>query len=50
MTWPFENDTSAIVKKLADRSMKADKRRNAFIIITITLLDKGTQPFVVCDG
>ncbi len=20
MTWPFENDTSAIVKKLADRS------------------------------
>ena len=25
MTWPFENDTSAIVKKLADRSMKADK-------------------------
>ena len=28
-------DTSAIVKKLADRSMKADKRRNAFIIITI---------------
>ena len=22
MTWPFENDTSAIVKKLADRSMK----------------------------
>ena len=35
MTWPFENDTSAIVKKLADRSMKADKRRNAFIVITI---------------
>ena len=25
MTWPFENDTSSIVKKLADRSMKADK-------------------------
>ena len=36
MTWPFENNTSAIVKKIADRSMKADKRRNAFIIITIT--------------
>ena len=33
MTWPFENNTSAIVKKIADRSMKADKRRNAFIII-----------------
>ena len=26
MTWPFENNTSAIVKKIADRSMKADKR------------------------
>ena len=39
MTWPFENDTSAIVKKLADRSMKADKRRNAFIIITIDLIN-----------
>ena len=35
MTWPFENNTSAIVKKIADRSMKADKRRNVFIIITI---------------
>ena len=30
MTWPFENDTSSIVKKLADRSMKADKRSKAF--------------------
>lgn len=35
MTLPFENDTNAIVKKLADRSMKADKRRNLFIIVTI---------------
>ena len=35
MTWPFENDTSAIVKKLAGRSIKADKRRNVFIIVTI---------------
>ena len=42
MTWPFENDTSAIVKKLADRSMKADKRRNAFIIITIAFADSIT--------
>ena len=24
MTWPFENDTSAIVKKLANRNLKAD--------------------------
>ena len=36
MTWPFENDTSAITKKLANRSIKADKRRNIFIIVTIT--------------
>ncbi len=25
MTWPFENDTSAITKKLAQRSFKANK-------------------------
>ena len=35
MTWPFENDTSAIVKKLAKRNLKADKTRNILIIITI---------------
>lgn len=32
MTWPFENDTSAIVKKLAGRSMQADKRNKAFLL------------------
>ncbi len=37
MTWPFENDTSAVEKRLAKRSMKADKRRNMFIILTIAL-------------
>ena len=37
MTWPFENDTSAVEKKLATRSMKADKRRSIFVIITIAL-------------
>ena len=35
MTWPFENDTSAIVKKLAGRSMQADKRNKAFLLLTI---------------
>jgi len=35
MTLPFENDTGAIVRKLADRSLKADKRRNLFVVITI---------------
>ena len=37
MTWPFENDTSNVEKKLAGRSMKADRRRSIFIILTITL-------------
>ena len=37
MTWPFENDTSAINKKLAKRNLKADKSRNILIIITIAL-------------
>ncbi|MDE6320550.1 MAG: ABC transporter permease, partial [Lachnospiraceae bacterium] len=37
MTWPFENDTSAIEKKLATRSIKTDNRRNLFMILTIAL-------------
>ena len=37
MIWPFENDTSAIVKKLAKRNLKTDKSRNILIIITIAL-------------
>ena len=28
MTWPFENDTSAITKKLAKKSLQSEKRRN----------------------
>ena len=35
MIWPFENDTGAIVKKLAKRSLQSEKRRNIFIMITI---------------
>ena len=37
MTWPFENDTSAITKKLAKESLKSEKRRNLMIIIAISL-------------
>lgn len=37
MILPFENDTSAIVKKLAKRNLKTDKSRNVLIIITIAL-------------
>lgn len=35
MSLPFENDTNGITKKLAKRSIEADKRRNIFIIVTI---------------
>ena len=37
MTFPFENDTGAIVKKLADRSIKADRRSRIFLLLTIAL-------------
>ena len=37
MTWPFENDTSAIVKKLARRSFHHERRRNLFAIIALAL-------------
>lgn len=37
MTWPFENGTGGVEKKLAVRSMKADRRRSAFVISTIAL-------------
>jgi ABC-type antimicrobial peptide transport system permease subunit len=37
MTWPFENDTSAVEKKLASRGIRADKRRSVFVILTIAL-------------
>lgn len=35
MTWPFDNDTSAVVKKLAKRSLKAQK--NIVAILSIVL-------------
>lgn len=35
MTWPFDNNTRVVIKRLANGSMKADKRRNLFVIITI---------------
>ncbi len=37
MTWPFENDTNAITKKLADRSLAHEQRRNLFAVIALTL-------------
>lgn len=37
MTWPFENDTSAVVKKLAVNSTKSDKKSRVFLLLTIAL-------------
>lgn len=37
MTLPFENDTSAIVKKLAKRSFHRERQRNLFAIIALVL-------------
>ncbi len=43
MTWPFENDTGAIVKKLAMRSLASEKRRNLMVVIAVAL-----AAFLVC--
>ena len=37
MTWPFENDTSTIVKRISNRSLSANRKRNLFIVLTIAL-------------
>ena len=41
MAWPFENDTSAVEKQLADRSLAANRRRNnlaGIIILSASFL------------
>lgn len=43
MKWPFENDTNNIVKKLAKKNMKSEKRRNIMVIISVVL-----STFLVC--
>ncbi len=37
MIWPFENDTSGIVKCISNRSISANRKRNIFIVLTIAL-------------
>ena len=37
MTWPFENDTSFIEKKIASRSFLRDRMRNLFVVTAIIL-------------
>ena len=43
MTWPFENDTSGITKKLAKKSLKSEKRRNLMVVIAVAL-----AAFLIC--
>lgn len=43
MTWPFENDTDAIVKKLAKKSLTSEKRRNLLVLISVAL-----AAFLIC--
>ena len=37
MTWPFENDTGAIIKRISNQSVSANRKRNIFIVLTIAL-------------
>ena len=37
MTWPFENDTSVIVKKLAKRNVSSNRIFCFFNVLTIAL-------------
>ena len=37
MTLPFENNTSAVIKRISNRSIMANKKRNFFTVITIAL-------------
>lgn len=37
MTWPFENNTSAVVKKYAKRSMRENRVKTLLSVLTITL-------------
>ncbi len=43
MTWPFENDTGAIERKLAKRSLACEKRRNLMVVIAVAL-----AAFLIC--
>ena len=37
MIYPFENDTRAVVKRISNRSIAANRKRNLFTIVTIAL-------------
>lgn len=37
MIWPFENDTGAIIKNMAQKSIAFDKKKNLFCISAIVV-------------
>ena len=37
MIWPFENDTSAVIKNMAQKSIAFDKKKNLFCISAIVV-------------
>lgn len=37
MTLPFENDTSKIIKRISNKSLNSNHKRNLFTILTIAL-------------
>lgn len=37
MTYPFENKTDSAIRRLAGRSLQADRRRNFFVLLTVSL-------------
>ena len=37
MRWPFENDTSAIVRALSKRMLASDRKSAALLVVTIAL-------------
>ena len=43
MTWPVENDTGAIVKKLAKRSFASEQRRTVMVMSAVAL-----AAFLIC--
>ena len=50
MTWPFENDTSNIEKKLAKRSLHHERQRNLFAIIALVDVYKRQAKDIYDDG
>lgn len=43
MTLPFENNTNYVIKKLASKSLKSEKRRNLMVMIAVVL-----AAFLIC--